>query len=607
MHPRDHLSPLHPADARCEGSFASRIRNCAVHQLATVDIEELLHPFRTRGEAGHTWQAEFWGKWITGAITAWQAGENPVLADRIARAVDGLLATQAADGSITTHANAALGNNWEVWGRKYVLLGLLAWHQASGDRRAIRAALGVADHLATQLDAFAPGLLRSGLFRGLPATSILEPLCLLHRVTGEARILALAQRITEEWAKPEGPDLLGWAEDPGRRPDRLKPVPAAIWWENWFEWGNGAKAYEMLSCIEGLCELHRETGDPRMLRAALNLSEAIVRDEIAVTGSGSEHECWGGCAHDQQRPLLQFQETCTAVTWAKLCVQLLRLTGDPIWGHRLERTVWNALAGAQRPDGGWWTRHAPLTGERDPRPMTQVDMSQNCCVVNGPRALCAVPSWAVMEGREGPNVVLHLPGRWRVQLPDGTSCRIAITTRLPENGTVLIRLDPGRPVRFRLSLRIPAWASGATVAVGGGGGGGGSNGESTPAAAPSGWWSEERIWSPGDEIRLELPLTARIEAMPGPLAAGGILVGPVLLAADHRLNPNGLPRLPLVIPRKELDRLALRPSLAVAPAGLGWAGSVTVADGTTLGLCDWASAGNTWDAQSRYQTLLAMT
>lgn len=46
------------------------------------------------------------------------------------------------------------------------------------------------------------------------------------------------------------------------------------------------KAYEMMSCFEGLCELYRVTAEPLYLEAVQRLVDALVRDEIMIAGSG---------------------------------------------------------------------------------------------------------------------------------------------------------------------------------------------------------------------------------------------------------------------------------------------------------------------------------
>jgi len=56
------------------------------------------------------------------------------------KAVRSLLATQTPDGYIGTYQPSVQMGGWDIWGRKYVLLGLLAYYDATGDRAALEAA-----------------------------------------------------------------------------------------------------------------------------------------------------------------------------------------------------------------------------------------------------------------------------------------------------------------------------------------------------------------------------------------------------------------------------------------------------------------------------------
>ncbi len=51
------------------------------------------------------------------------------------------------------------------------------------------------------------------------------------------------------------------------------------------------KAYEMISCFEGLLELYRVTGDEKCKKAALNFTDRILETDFTVIGS-----C--GCTHE---------------------------------------------------------------------------------------------------------------------------------------------------------------------------------------------------------------------------------------------------------------------------------------------------------------------
>jgi len=81
-----------------------------------------------------------------------------------------------------------------------------------------------------------------------------------------------------------------------------------------------------------------------------------------ITGSASNQELWADGTRAQSAISEQPMNIVT-VTWMKLCFQLLRLTGDPVWADELEVSLYNALLGAMTPHGNWWAYWCPLSGQ----------------------------------------------------------------------------------------------------------------------------------------------------------------------------------------------------------------------------------------------------
>ena len=104
------------------------------------DSEHLVEPFRKRSET-NCWSSEFWGKWFTSAVSAQRYTQEPQALAAVTRSARSLMATQTSDGYIGTYAPENHLKTWDVWGRKYTLLGLLAYHDLTGDRAALERAL----------------------------------------------------------------------------------------------------------------------------------------------------------------------------------------------------------------------------------------------------------------------------------------------------------------------------------------------------------------------------------------------------------------------------------------------------------------------------------
>ena len=135
---------------KISGYVGTRITDCIEHRVKAQDVDHLVEPFRHQNEKSR-WQSEFWGKWIQGAIASYRYNRDPELYQIIKDAAESLMATQLPNGYIGNYAPEYQLQQWDVWGRKYTSLGLIAWYDLSGDKKALEAACRVVDHLMTQV------------------------------------------------------------------------------------------------------------------------------------------------------------------------------------------------------------------------------------------------------------------------------------------------------------------------------------------------------------------------------------------------------------------------------------------------------------------------
>ena len=88
------------------------------------------------------WRGEFWGKYMLSVVAAARYYESEELKKRITKAVNGFLQHQEENGYLGTyqHSGFVIGNNWNVWCRKYTLWGLLECYGLLGDEKILTAA-----------------------------------------------------------------------------------------------------------------------------------------------------------------------------------------------------------------------------------------------------------------------------------------------------------------------------------------------------------------------------------------------------------------------------------------------------------------------------------
>lgn len=563
------------------------------NRILVQDVDRLIAPFRHRTETS-CWQTEFWGKWFTSAILAYRYKPTPQLKKVLDNAVDGLIATQTPDGYIGNYADGKHLEAWDIWGRKYCMLGLLAYYDLTREPKALKAACKVADHLMTELLERNALIVKMGNHRGMAASSVFEPVCLLYSRTGYKRYLDFAEEIVRQWETPEGPQLISKADiDVAKR----FPKPKI----NWYGWGQGQKAYEMMSCYEGLLELYRLTGKDIYRDAVEKTWENIRNTEINIAGSGSSMETWFEGSKLQTLPITHYQETCVTATWIKLCQQLLRLTGEAKYADAIEQSFYNALLGAMKPDGSDWAKYTPLSGQRL-EGSEQCHMGLNCCVASGPRGLFTFPLTTVMSAKDGLQVNFFVNGSYTLQTPGKQKIELIQETDYPETGKISMKVQLQNPENMSLRVRIPQWSKKTSLTI---------NGEPASDITPGKYFKIERKWKSGDAIVLNLDMRGRVLSLGEFPENIAILRGPVVLSRDTRLSE--IPIESMIRPVADKDGY-----IDLEPAGQNeteiwmkfkapFIPELYNEDGGNpiqVVLCDYASAGNSKEGYPQFKVWL---
>jgi uncharacterized protein len=516
----DAAEMLSPSAVHLEGFLGDRVTLNAKNRLLLVDEEPLLAGFR-RKPGVHPWIGEHVGKWMYAATLAWAYTGDPALRTKLDRVAAELVKAQEPDGYLGTYVPEKRFGlfeeaDWDVWSHKYCLMGLLTYYQYTGDEAALNACRKMGDLL---IRTFGPGkksILSAGTHVGMAATSVLEPVVLLYRFTGDDRYLDFARYLVKSWDEPKGPKIL-----------------ATLLQEKQVNRTANGKAYEMLSNLVGLCELARVTGDRQLLQAALNAWEDIVAKRLYITGSASQGEHFRGDYELPNGAGANVAETCVTTTWIQLNSQLLRLTGEARFGDELERTFFNHLAAAQRPDGAQWCYFTALEGTKPYGP------GINCCVSSGPRGMALVPQTGMLlamnQAEDCPVVLLNqfLPAEFMVPV-NGTTVTIEERSQFPAAGRMTLVVRTPLPVRFALALRTPAWAQPLTMEGGPG---------RQQGALKNGWTVlPAREWKGEASVPVTFNLSLRLVLGDhGNIGRAALLYGPLVLAYDTTTNPNGEP------------------------------------------------------------------
>ncbi len=564
------------------------------NRILAQSLDRLVQPFSNRTE-DRCWQTEFWGKWFTSAVLAYRYKPRTDLKSKLDSAVTLLLRTQTADGYIGNYAPDKQLEQWDIWGRKYCMLGLLSYYDLTRDPKSLQGAAKEADYLMKELSDKKAFIVQKGNHRGMAATSILEPFTQLYLRTRNKRYLDFAEEIVREWESPMGPQLISKADI--NVAERF-PIPEKSWWG----YEQGQKAYEMMSCYEGLLELYRITGKVAYRTAVEKVWENIRSTEINVVGSGSSMECWFGGKALQPLVAKHYQETCVTATWIKLSQQLLRLTGEAKYADAIEQSFYNGLLGSMTPNGASWAKYSPLTGIRT-EGEDQCRMGLNCCVASGPRGLFTIPLTSVMQAKEGVTINFFNPGTYHTNTPAGQAAALVQETGYPADGVVHISLQVGKPEAFTVKVRIPGWSKAAVLTV---------NGAPVSAVRAGDYMPISREWKSGDKIELALDMRGRIEVIEGRPSYQAIVRGPVVLVRDKRMSGEADVDETITPILNKDGFVDMEPAAGTGKNGIWLCFSIPCMVGSyraeasgkpvPLLFCDYASGGNTYTEASHFRT-----
>ena len=570
------------------GYIGERVDDCIRYRVSGQDADSLVEPFLRQDEVDNGWASEFWGKWVQGAIASYRYNHDAALYAKIEDSEKKLIATQLPDGYIGDYDAAHQLNGWDVWGRKYTLLGLVKWYIISGDKAALGAACRLLDYTMGQFGPSRKHIYEAGLYRGMPPCSILEPVMLLYGVTKEPRYLEFAEYIVRDGE--EGHRLIEKCDVPVAERFPLKSG------ESWWGFSNGQKAYEMMSCYIGMLELYRVTSDRRLLDAALTAYRHILDEEINICGSGAAQECWYGGRLRQTAPAVHMMETCVTFTWMQFNERLMDFMHDSRFADQIERSMYNALMASMKADGSQFLKYTPLEGFRR-EGEDQCGVKMNCCNANAPRGFAMIPRVMYrMPAEDTLDVNLYIPSTM-VMKTGRTEATLEQVTDYPRDGRILLKVSARRPFRMAVNLRIPGWSSESRITV---------NSEEVTGIKPGSYCTVERTWRDGDEICLDFDMSVRTTLLSGSAAFER---GPVVFARDSRLDGQDVDE--CITPVRGngcTGAIAVPPPSGVwmamdVPVLLGSYGDGTL-DRTTVRMCDFASAGNTWDRDTRYRVWL---
>jgi len=570
------------------------------------------------------WKGEYWGKMMRGAAFVYSVTRDEKLYNAMYDTVLDMLTAEDELGRISSFTVEKEFDGWDIWSRKYVLLGMQYFMEICTDKelceRLTSSMCRQVDYMISKLgyaeDGKKPITSASRHWKGLNSSSVLEPVVRLYNITGDKKYLDFAAYIVHEGGTSIANIFeLAYA-------DTIDPYQYPI-----------VKGYEMMSCFEGLLEYYRATGIEKYRDAVVRLGRRLIDSDVTVIGSsGCTHELFDHSAAHQHDPALTdnvMQETCVTVTLMKLCCQLLSLTGDARYADTFERALYNAYLGAVNteknideavirkafPDAILeplpFDSYSALTPSTRGRYIGGLQLMPDkhyygCCACIGSAGIGMLSKVTAMVSADGASVNLYIPGTVTVATPENSRLVIKTVTDYPADGKVKLELTLAAPEEFTLSVRIPEWSKNTEIRV---------NGENVSAVC--GYTHIRRTWADGDTVELTFDMRARVvKPIPAPIdvvmtnGVPQVVVeshkarffiamerGPLVLARDARLGGDVCSAVD--IDYDEDGYIELIPSDS-ADFDRMIEFAVPTKDGGSFKVIDYASAGKTWDERSLY-------
>ena len=475
-------------------------------------------------------------KIIEGAAYSLQSFPDRKMEQTVDSLIDLIELAQEEDGYLFTN-RTIMGENGHEWiGKKrwekvddlsHELYNLghfyeaaAAYYQATGKQKILDIAIKSADLVDRDFG--------YGKIENYPGHQEIEiGLVKLYRVTGEKRYLDLAKFFL---------DIRGKGELGEKTTYNQSHLPVV---EQTEAVGHSVRAAYMYT---GMADVAALTGDRQYIDAITKIWEDVVYKKLYITGGiGAEggHEGFGG-AYELPNGRA-YCETCAAIANVFWNYRMFLMTGDAKYIDVLERSLYNNVLSGVSLSGDHFFYPNPL--ESDGQHQRSEWFGCACCPSNISRFIPSMPNYIYAQTTGRIYINLFVPSKTSFETPKGT-IELTQSSLMPWDGNITVKLQPEKPVKSQLYIRIPGWAAETPVP--------GNlysfintldkkpvfkiNGNEVTPAIENGYAVLSKTWKSGDWVEISFPFEIRkirasenIEDNRGKMA---LQLGPLVYCAE---------------------------------------------------------------------------
>lgn len=426
---------------------------------------------------GFVFQDSDFYKWIEAVGYSLTQHPDPQLEAIADGAIDIVCAAQQEDGYLDTYyilngkdrIFTNLRDHHELYCLGHLLEGAVAYYQATGKDKLLKAASRYADYVA---DYFGP---EEGKCKGYPGHEIAEmALVRLYETTQDSKYLDLAKYFIDERGKqpyyfdkehPEevkkNPNGLRYAYNQAHLPVREQDEAV----------GHAVRAVYLYS---GMADIARLTEDDTLFDACKRLWDNMVQKKLYITGGIGGTHMGEAFSFNYDLPNdTAYAETCASIGLVFFARRMLEIYPDVQYADVMEQALYNTVLAGMALDGKSFFYVNPLevlpeACHKDERkfhvkPVRQKWFGCACCPPNLARTLSSVSSYAFTETEDTLFVHLYIGSELKKNV-NGTDVSVHMTSEFPWNGKVTLQADSG-DTPFTLALRLPGWCTSYQVSL----------------------------------------------------------------------------------------------------------------------------------------------
>lgn len=533
------------------------------------------------------WRGEYFGKLMRGACLICKYTADEKLYKILTSAVRLLLTKAESDGRLSSYSRDKEFCGWDMWGRKYAAVGLEYYYEICKDEnlkeQILRVLKGHLDYIIARVgngDGQIPITRTSAALKGMNSSSILKSFVVAYELTGEKRYLDFAKYVISEGGF-EGFDMFKAAYE-----DKIYPFDYPI-----------RKAYEMISCFEGVLEYYKVTKDEKYLVTCVNFAKKIIKSELTFIGSAAcLHEWFNHSTATQTFDTpVNMQETCVTVSVMLYFYELYRVTRDKEYLDKIEYSFENAYIGAlntnhsQNHFGFPFDSYSPLINrKRALKEAAGVQYMSNkrpygCCSAIGATGAGIILALICEKGTDEEYAFRVYE---EYSLLDGDREILAVKKTFGKQITrieITIKENCEKVCRFR----IPEWSDGYFATI---------NGNQAFIEEKGGFIEVGKSFAAGDKITVSFK--EKTEIVVGTDYGGhtnrfAVRKGGIVYAADARFCDIN-----------ETFARNVKIEETNAPDGVYKSVKISDENGVETMLIDYSSAGKTWDEKSKVSVWL---